>query len=73
MKSEHGICFMDELQDRFAVCTRLHDEHDLLPPFHNRSVWRNLVRAHSGDFICQETHVPIPNTTVKLTEPTIVP
>ena len=28
---------------------------------------------HSGDFILQETHVPIPNTTVKLLEPTIVP
>ena len=41
--------------------------------FESRSVWRNLPRAHSGDFILQETHVPIPNTTVKLLEPTIVP
>ena len=28
---------------------------------------------HSGDFTHQETHVPIPNTTVKLMGPTIVP
>ena len=28
---------------------------------------------HSGDFTLQETHVPIPNTTVKLLGPTIVP
>ena len=41
--------------------------------FESRPEWRDLLRAHSGDFILQETHVPIPNTTVKLLEPTIVP
>ena len=50
-----------------------HDEHALLPPFHTQPDRRNLVRLHSGDFTHQETHVPIPNTTVKLMGPTIVP
>ena len=29
--------------------------------------------VHPGDFTCEETHVPISNTTVKLTGPMIVP
>ena len=29
--------------------------------------------ANPGDFTCKETHVPIPNTTVKLAGPMIVP
>ena len=29
--------------------------------------------VNPGDYACEETHVPIPNTTVKLTGPMIVP
>ena len=44
------------------------------PPFHTQDrSGEYLLRSHSGDFTLQETHVPIPNTTVKLLGPTIVP
>ncbi len=31
------------------------------------------AKGFSGDYTCEETHVPIPNTNVKLTGPMIVP
>ena len=69
----HSICLMDNELNKTRSAIQSHDEHALLPPFHTHPDRRDLVRVHSGDFTHQETHVPIPNTTVKLMGPTIVP
>lgn len=41
--------------------------------FHTEECGFAGASVHPGDFTCEETHVPIPNTNVKLAGPMIVP
>ena len=56
---------INELANMLAHCGTLR-------LFHTGECGSAGASVHPGDFTCEETHVPIPNTPVKLSRPMIV-